>query len=598
LWHLLANWFSYGMYLRHTVRRKNGKTHKYWQLVRSVRIGKKVRQEVVAQLGELDEKGRLRASALAQRLGGHSDQPGLFDPPLDKEVVQVRLNGVKLERVRRFGDVWLACKLWRMAKLDEFFETHLPPGDEDIPWSTMAKILTVARLCEPSSELHIAEDWFRKTALADMLGVDEDKINEDRLYRGLDKVLPLKAVLEAHVKKQWEGLFEIQYDLLLYDITSTYFEGEMKRNPQAKRGHSRDKRSDCKQVCIGLVVTREGMPLGYEVFAGNLHDSKTVQTIVEKIESRYGKADRVWVMDRGMVSAEILTWMRVGGRRYVVGLPKSELKKHVAELADPAGWKMVRPGLAVRYAACDVEGDLLLLCRSDDRREKETAMEGLFSKRIEEALVRLQRRCQRAAGLLSLEKIQRQIGRLLQRNQRAARTFVIRCEAAGDRASGVRVEWSRDEEEQTFKEQSHGCYALRTNVQGWTEEEMWKTYIQLTDVEGAFRAHKSELEIRPIWHQREDRAQAHIFVCFLAYVLWKLLEQWQSRAGLGNSPRTILEELGHIQSGDVVLPTITGERIRLRSVVSPEKAQKIILQRLGIVLPRRMRIPEHLVAQM
>lgn len=586
------------MYLRHTVRRKNGKTHKYWQLVRSVRIGKKVRQEVVAQLGELDARGRLRASVLARRLGGHSDKPGLFDLPIDKEVVQVRLNGVKLERVRRFGDVWLACKLWRMANLDEFFETRLPSGNEDIPWSTMAKILTVARLCEPSSELHIAEDWLRKTALADMLGVDEDKINDDRLYRGLDKVLPLKAVLEAHVKKQWEGLFEIQYDLLLYDITSTYFEGEMKRNPQAKRGHSRDKRPDCKQVCIGLVVTREGMPLGYEVFAGNLHDSKTVRTIVEKIESRYGKADRVWVMDRGMVSEEILTWMRKGGRRYVVGLPKSELKKHAAELADCAGWKIVREGLAVRYATSDVEGDLLLLCRSDDRREKETAMEELFSKRIEEALVKLQRRCQRAVKPLSLDKIQRQIGRLLQRNQRAARTFVIRCEAATDRSSGVRVEWSRDEAARTFKEQSHGCYALRTNVHGWKEEDMWKTYIQLTDVEGAFRAHKSELEMRPIHHQREDRAQAHIFVCFLAYVLWKLLEQWQSRAGLGNSPRTILEELGHIQSGDIVLPTITGERIRLRSVVSPEKAQKIILQRLGIDLPRRMRIPEHLVAEM
>lgn len=586
------------MYLRHTVRRKNGKTHKYWQLVRSVRIGKKVRQEVVAQLGELDANGRLRASALAQRLGGHSDQPGLFDPPLDKEVVQVRLNGVKLERVRRFGDVWLACKLWRMAKLDEFFEAHLPLGGEDIPWSTMAKILTVARLCEPSSELHIAEDWLRKTALADMLGVDEDKVNDDRLYRGLDKVLPLKGLLEAHVKKQWEGLFEIQYDLLLYDITSTYFEGKMNGNPQARRGHSRDHRRDCKQVCIGLVVTREGMPLGYEVYPGNLHDSKTVQTIVAMIESRYGKADRVWVMDRGMVSEDILTWMRDGGRRYVVGMPKGELRNHAGELADRAGWKVVREGLAVRYAAADAAGDLLLLCRSDDRREKEAAMEDLFSTRIEEALVRLQRRCQRAAAPLSLEKIQRQIGRLLQRNQRAARTFAIRCEAAADQQSGVRVEWSRDEAEQAFKKHSLGCYALRTNVRGWKEDEMWKAYIQLTDVEGAFRAHKSELDLRPIHHQREDRAQAHIFICFLAYVLWKLLEQWQSRSGLGNSPRTILEELGHIQSGDVVLPTITGERIRLRSIVSPEQAQKIILQRLGIDLPRRMRIPEHLVAKM
>ena len=585
------------MYLRHTTRRKDGKVHKYWQLVRSVRIGKKVRQEVVAQLGELDAKGRLRASELARRLGGRTEQPGLFDQPLEKEVVEVRLNGVKLERVRRFGDVWLACKLWRMAKLDEFFEKHLTRGDEEIPWSTLAKILTVARFCEPSSELHIAEDWLRKTALADILGVDEEKINDDRLYRGLDKILPWKAALEAHLKGLWEGLFGIQYDLLLYDITSTYFEGKMERNPQARRGHSRDHRSDCKQVCIGLVVTREGMPLGYEVFPGNLHDSKTVKTIMEMIESRYGKADRVWVMDRGMVSEETLTWMRKGGRRYLVGLPKSELKKHAAELGDSAGWQDVRDGVAVRYAKAvsddeSVPGDLLLLCRSDDRREKESAMQELFSKRIEEALTKLQRRCRKASKPLSLEKIQRQVGRLLQRNQRAAKSFVIRCEAAGDQSSGVRVEWRHDEAEQALKAQSHGCYALRTNVHDWTPEEVWKTYIQLTQVEAAFRAHKSELEIRPVWHHREDRVQAHIFVCFMAYVLWKLLEQWQVRAGLGNSPRTILEEFGQIQSGDIVLPTTTGERIRLRNIVSPEKAQKFLLQRLGVDLPRRMRIPD------
>lgn len=585
------------MYLRHTVRHKDGKTHKYWQLVRSVRIGKKVRQEIVAQLGELDTNGRLRASELARQLGGHAEPPGLFDPPLEKEVVQVRLNGVKLERVRRFGEVWLGCKLWGMAKLDEFFETHLPRGEENIPWAMMAKILTVARLCEPSSELHIAEDWLRKTALADILGIDEEKINEDRLYRGLDKALPLKPVLEAHIKRQWEGLFEIKYDLLLYDITSTYFEGKMEGNPQARRGHSRDHRPDCKQVCIGLIVTREGMPLGYEVFPGNLHDSKTVKTTVEKIEARYGKADRVWVMDRGMVSDKILTWLREGGRRYLVGLPKSELKKHATELGDDKGWKGVRGGVVVRYAQAvpgdeSIGSDLLLLCRSDERREKESAMLELFSERIEKALLKLQKRCQKATRPLSLEKIQRQIGRLLQRNQRAAKCFLIRCEAAVEQPSGVRVEWGRDKAEQALKERSHGCYALRTNVHDWTEEDVWKTYIQLTQVENAFRAHKSELEIRPIWHHREDRAQAHIFICFLAYVLWKLLEQWQSRAGLGDSPRTIMEELGNIHSGDIMLPTTAGEKICLRSIVTPEKAQKIILQRLGIDVPRRMRIPD------
>lgn len=580
------------MYLRYAVRKKDGKVHKYWKLVRSVRVGKKVRQEVVAHLGELDAKGRLRATELARRLNGHCEQPGLFDQPLEKDVAEVNLKGVTLERVRLFGTVWLGCKLWRMAKFDEFFERCLPPGGEDIPWATMAKIMTVARLCAPSSELNIAEDWLRRTALADILGVDEVKVNEDRLYRGLDKVLPLKAELEAHLRKQWEGLFEIKYDLLLYDITSTYFEGKMEGNPQARRGHSRDHRPDCKQVCIGLVVTREGIPLGYEVFPGNLHDSKTVRTTVEALESRYGKADRVWVMDRGMVSDETLEWMRGGGRRYLVGLPKSELKRHAGELGQTEGWKSVRGGVAARYAVAGAGGDMILLCRSDDRREKESAMQELFAGRIEEALCRMQRRCREAAHPVSVEKLQRQIGRLLQRNQRAARCYKIRCEAAPGLPSGVLVAWERDAAEESFREISHGCYALRTNVRDWSEEEVWNTYIQLTQVESAFRAHKSDLDIRPIWHQREDRTQAHIFICFLAYVLWKLLEQWQKRAGLGDSPRTVMGELGNIHSGDIVLPTMSGENIRLRSIVAPDKAQKFILERLGIELPKRMKLPE------
>jgi transposase len=589
------------MYLRHSVVNKDGKTHTYWRLVRSVRIGKKVRQQTVAQLGELDAKGRLRARSLAERLGGHREQPGLFDPPLEKEVVQIRLNGVKLERVRRFGDVWLANKLWRMAKLEEFFEERLERGEEDIPWATMAQILTVARLCEPSSELHIAEDWLRKTALADILGTAEEKINEQRLYRGLDKILPLKADLEAHLKRQGEGLFDLRYDLLLYDVTSVYFEGQMNANPQAQRGHSRDHRPDCKQVCVGLVVTREGWPLGYEVFPGNLHDSKTVRTIVETMEKRYGKADRIWIWDRGMQSEELLPWMREGGRRYIVALPKGELKKHEAALKDSEGWKTIKNhGVEVKYAAVsDPEsGDVILLCRSEDRREKEAAIHQRFAQRIETCLKTLAKRLEERKQPEAMAKVQRQIGRMLQRNQRSAKFFDIRCEASESRPCGIALNWSRNEEEQSWASLSEGCYALRTGIRDWKEETVWSAYIQLTQVEAAFRMHKDELEIRPIWHQKEDRVQAHIFVCFLAYILWKLLEQWQSRAGLGNSPRTILEELGHINCGDIVLPTITGEMIKLRSVVSPEKAQRIILQRLGLDLPRRMRIPEHLVPKM
>lgn len=582
------------MYLRHDVIHKDGKKHTYWRLVRSVRIGNKIRQETVAQLGALTAAGRERARTLAQKLGGRDEDPGLFDPPIENEVAQIRLNGVKLERVRRFGNIWLGMKLWKMAGLEELFRTCLPKGKEDISWATLAEILVIARLCEPSSELHIAEDWLRKTALGDMLWFNDAQINDDRLYRGLDHILPLKESIEAHLKKQWETIFGIRYDLLLYDITSTYFEGRMEGNPLAQRGHSRDHRSDCKQVCIGLVVTREGYPLGYEIFPGNLHDSRTVHTIVGAMETRYGKADRIWVWDRGMQSAGLAGWMRNGGRRYVMALPKSELAGHLEALTETAGWKTVKNrGVEVKYTTVNEAGseDVLLLCRSEERRQKEVAMHELFAGRIEKSLQSLARRLSRCRKPAKPAQAQRQIGRILERNQRSAGFFEIRCEAAPENPSGLSLSWSRVAEKEKQADLSDGCYVLRTNIREWKEEDIWSLYIQLTHVEAAFRIQKSELEIRPVWHQTEKRMRAHILVCFLAYVLWKIMEQWQSRAGLGNSPRTILEELGQIHSGDVVLPTVSGEQIRLRCIVRPEKAQAIILQRLGLDIPRRMRIP-------
>jgi len=582
------------MYLRHDVINKDGKKHTYWRLVRSVRIDNKVRQETVAQLGELTAAGRERARMLAKKLGGHEDEPGLFDPPIEREVAQIRLNGVKLERVRRFGDIWLGMKLWRMAGLHEFFHSHLTKGKEDILWATLAEILVIARLCEPSSELHIAEDWLRKTALGDMLWFDDAQINDDRLYRGLDYILPFKEAIEAHLKKKWENLFGIHYDLLLYDVTSTYFEGRMERNPQAQRGHSRDHRPDCKQVCIGLVVTREGYPLGYEVFPGNLNDSKTVRGIVDTMETRHGKADRIWVWDRGMQSAELATWMRTGGRRYVMALPKSELAGHMDALTETSGWKTVKnSGVEVKYTTINEPDseDVLLLCRSEERRQKEAAMHELFAGRIEKSLQSLTCRLSRCRKPAKAAQVQRQIGRILERNQRSAGFFEIHCEAAPANPSGLSLSWNHVTEKESRAKLSEGCYVLRTNIRDWKEEDIWSMYIQLTHVEAAFRIQKSELEIRPVWHQTEKRMKAHILVCFLAYVLWKIMEQWQSRAGLGNSPRTILEELGQIHSGDVVLPTVSGEQIRLRCIVRPEKAQSIILQRLGLDIPRRMRIP-------
>jgi transposase len=588
------------MYLRHSTFHKNGKTKTYWRLVRSVRIGKKVRQETVAELGELDSQGRLRAHAMARRLGADQEPSGLFEPVLEKEVIQIRLNAVGLERVRRFGDVWMGMKLWSMAGLDRFFEKNLPEGKEEIPWATMAEILAIARLCEPSSELHIGEDWIRKTALADLLGVNEERINENRIYRGLDKVLPLKEELEDHLKTRWQTMFNVSYDLLLYDVTSTYFEGQCLQNPQAKRGHSRDHRSDCKQVCIGLIVTRQGMPLGYEQFAGNVHDSKTVKGIVEKIEARYGKANRIWIWDRGMLSEDLRSWMQEGGRRYIMGLPKSELRKHESVLAQADGWKTVRDGVEVRYvsvATDDGHPEQVLLVRSQDRKEKEAAMQTLFAERIEKALEVLNRRREKAKKALDLTQVQRQIGRILQRNSRAAALFEIHSQTTTDHPSGISLTWQCSLREHARQLLSQGCYALATNIAGWTESDVWKAYIQLTEVEDAFRMQKWQLEMRPIHHQKERRVQAHILICFLSYVLWKVMEQWQSQAGLGNSPRTIFEELGHIHSGDIVLPTTTGECIRLRSIVKPERPQKIILERLGIQIPRRMRIPQ-LVRQM
>lgn len=558
-------------------------------------MGRKVRQETVAQLGELNAGGRQRARELAQRLNGHQETPGLFDPPMKKEVAEVRLNGVRMERVRRFGDVWLGQKLWRMAKLDEFFEKAIPAGKEEIRWGVMAELLTIARLCEPSSDLHVAEDWLRTTALGDMLGVSEDRINDDRLYRALDALLPSKSSLEDHLKSLWTGLFGSACDLLLYDITSTYFEGQMEDNPEARRGHSRDHRSDCKQVCIGLVVTREGLPLGYEVFPGNTGDSTTVRGVVETLEGRYGKVGRVWVMDRGMVSEETMGWMRASGRRYVVGTPKSEIRKHEAVLQEESGWKELSNGVEVRWGTPGENGEQYLICRSEERRAKEVAIHALFEKRIEESLGRLGRRLERAKKSVSRGTVERQVGRLLERNQRSGRLFKIEFEERADHPSGIRLRWTKDAKEKGWRLLSDGCYVLQTDGGGWTEESAWTTYIQLTEAEAAFRIQKSDLSIRPVWHQKTERVRAHIFVCFMGYVLWKVLEQWQSRARLGNSPRKMLEELGRIQSGDVILPTMSGEVLRLRCVARPEKSQQVILQHLGIDLPHRMTVSENVV---
>jgi transposase len=579
------------MYLRHTTRRKDGKVHRYWQLVRSVRIGRKVVQQTVAHLGELDAQGRARAKALARAITGDREQPDLFLAEDADEAIPVRLQRIRLERGRGFGDVWLGWTLWRALRLDEALARWLPEGREAVPWATMAAVLVLARLCEPSSELHIAETWYRGTALEDLLALPASLVNDDRLYRALDRLGAHKTALEQHLVARLGELFALDYDLLLYDVTSVYFEGAAEANPLARRGHSRDHRPDCKQVCLALVVTRDGMPLGYEVFAGNRTDVTTVEEIVEAMEARYGMAQRIWVMDRGMTSADNLAWLRETGRRYLVGTPKSEIKKWAGALAEARDWQAVRDGIEAKQCVGPDGVETFVLIRSVERREKERAMHERFTRRIEDGLTRLGARLRRARRPLDVRRLERQLGRLLERNQRAAGRYVIDFVPDPTQPAGVRLDWSARPEWDDWARWSEGCYVLRTNVTDWSADELWRTYIQLTDVEAAFRIQKSELGIRPVWHQRADRVQAHILVCFLAYVLWKTLEQWQRRAGLGQSPRTILNELQRIQSTDVVLPTEDGRELRLRCIVRPDAAQAALLDRLGLDLPQRLRVP-------
>jgi transposase len=566
------------MFVRPCRRRKNGKTHAYWALVESYRAKRGPRQRVVAYLGKLDQRGRLGVKNAAQgRKTGR--QKKLFAEP-EPFWVEVDAAAVRVENCRDFGGPWLGLELAKRLGLTEFLEQTIPIGREQIPWSAMALVLVLSRLCHPSSELFIAEHFYRHSALAELLGVPQSKVNQQRLYRSLDALLPHKAALEKFLKNRLGKLFGLEYDLLLYDVTSTYFEGEAKRNKLAQRGYSRDHRGDCKQVCIGLVVTKCGMPLGYEVFAGNRHDVTTLQEIVETMERRYGKADRIWVVDRGMASEDNLTFLRQGDRRYIVGTPKSMLKRFEQQLLE-GDWHSIRDGLEVKLCPSPDGRETFVLCRSQDRREKEQAMHARFEQRIEEGLKRIEANCRQKRQ--QPLKVATQIGRLLERNSRAAKLFDI--EVKQDRSDRAVLAWKKVAAWREWSALSEGCYLLRSNVTQLSDEELWRAYIQLTEAEAAFRIHKSDLRLRPIWHQTEERTLAHILVCFLAYVLWKTLAGLCCAKGLGDEPRRVFDELGKIQLVDVILPTRQGIEIHKRCVTRPTDHQAILLQRLGLELP-------------
>lgn len=569
------------MYLRRNYRVKDGKRHAYWALVESFRTPRGPRQRVVAYLGAAEEAERAGVLRAADAKGALR-QGELFGETI-AQWVEVDAAAVRVERPRAFGAPWLGLELMKQLELPAFLAQALKNGREDIPWALMAQVLVLCRFSAPSSELHIAEHLYEQTALAQLLGVPEDKVNDDRLYRALDQLLPHKAALETHLKKRLGQLFDLQYDLLLYDVTSTYFEGEAAANPLAQRGYSRDGRPECKQVCLGLVVTREGMPLGYELFAGNRHDSTTVEEIVNTMEARYGRADRIWVLDRGMVSEEHLDFLRDGQRRYVVGTPKAMLRKYEQELA-AKNWEQVHEGLEVKRCPAPSGSEVFILCRSAQRREKEKAMHERFIRRMEDGLEQIAKACKKRK--LEPVAVAERIGRLRQQNSRGAGLFKTSIRTGED--GRAELHWEKTEAWKDWATLSEGCYMLRSNVTDWTPQELWRTYIQLTEAEEAFHIHKSDLSLRPIWHQQAHRVRAHILVCFLAYVLWKTLALRCRQAGLGDEPRKVIHEFGQTQLIDVILPTRQGHEIRRTCVTQPSKHLAILLQKLDINLPKNL----------
>jgi len=590
------------MFLRRNRKRKGGVDYECWTLVESVRTARGPRQRVVATIGKLpglDREERVGWEEIGRLLSGKPrPSSGLFDLPEDPPAwATVNLSGVSVERLRHFGDVYLGLLLWMRLGFAEFCKEQMPSGREEIPWSIMTAVLVLARFCAPSSELQIAESWYEKTALDDLLGVPGGKVSEDRLYRALDVLLPYKDEMCRHLQKRYGELFGCQFDFLFYDITSTYFEGSAKGNPQAKRGYSRDGRPDCPQVCIGLVATREGLPIAFEIFDGNRPDVTTTREMVDIMEAKYGKANRIWVVDRGMVSEGNLEYLRSTGARYLVGTPKSLLKKFERQLLEQS-WEKVEPGVEVKLCRSP-EGmdETFVLCRSVGRKEKENAILNRFVNSLETRLLKLFGQAQ-AGKIRDRQKAERQIGRLLERNSRAASLFSVEVTETGTgKEARLSLKITKNEERYQWALETGGSYILRTNWGETDPKTLWSTYIQLTEVEDSFRTGKYDLNLRPIFHHTQDRTQAHILVCFLALTLWRTLQQWMKVSGLGTAPRKLLEELRELRSLDVLLPT-REKTLRLRMVATPSRDLKVLLQRMKILIPNRPKRIENVVEKM
>jgi transposase len=603
------------MFLRRYQRTKQGKTHTYYALVESVRTDAGPRQRVVAHLGELnhDQERRWQRTVVFHNRQGDAQQLRLFPEdehvalPDDPDVVRIRLGCVAWTNARRFGDVWLARWLWQFLGLDDISNRHLPQGKESVRPADIVAIEVINRLCQPCSEFALAEHWYRSTALEDLLGVPDAAVTKDRLYRTLDQLLKAQDNIENAIKERLGTLFRLDYDLLLYDLTSTYFEGLADDNDLARRGYSRDHRSDCKQVIVALVLSREGFPLAHRTWSGNTQDLQTVKTIVADIEARFGKSKRVWVMDRGMISKDALAFLSQPGRRYLLSTRRSALAKFQSSLASRRGWDRLPDNPEVEVKLLKRGKVHYLLARSKARRHKERAMRRRQRRAFAKGLTKLKDRVAKGR-LKKRDKILEAVGRLKGRYPKAHPFVDIQV---SNSPASLTYTWNAAKFKAALARD--GAYLLRSNQAGWSAQEFWETYIQLTVVEKAFRVLKSELLLRPIWHQYSGRTQAHIFVCVLAYTLWKTLDHLAKRAGLLTpihkpdlqrgqatakprplSPAVILCELASIQIGDIHLTTTTDQTLVLRRVARPEGEPQRILKALGLTLPERLS-PDHLL---
>ena len=575
------------MFLRHTQRKKDGKLHRYWSIVENRRgEGKRVVQRQVLYLGEINDSQQAawcRSIEVFESGTGRWRQVSLFPedreaPELAHEVVHVRLDQLQLRQPRQWGACWLACELWQQLRLDEFWRGRLQPSREGTDWLDVLKILVSYRLVDPGSEWRLHREWYHRSAMRDLLGRTGDTVELQSLYRCLDKLLEHKRGLFSFLTERWRDLFDVGYDVLLYDLTSTYFECDPPGHGKRQHGYSRDKRPDCVQVVIALVITPEGFPVAYEVMAGNTSDKTTLKAFLEKIEAQYGKTNRVWVMDRGIPTEDILREMRNATTPtfYLVGTQRGRLTKLEKEFLN-LPWARVKDSLEVKLLS--QKGELYILARSEGRRKKERAMRRRRLKRLWNRLHELQQQ------KLTRDELLLKLGAAKADAGKAYRFVEVRVPKAEEPVNAETFTFSFRKERLRAAMRTEGDYLLRSNLTDKDPAILWQRYIQLTEIEAAFRNLKSDLAIRPIHHQKDPRIEAHIFVAFLAYCLYVTLQQRLRLLAPGLTSRAVLEKMTAIQMIDVHLPTTDGRLLILSRYTQPEPDHQLLLQRLHLTLP-------------